>query len=327
MRMTEQTPAETSHLLTHDLKAVIERGEDMRIAYMKEYRGRNFVAMTLSLIIITGGGAAFGWFLFYQGDMPRSLGYMLLALVPPILLYFWAQQPIKAYKEQYKNAFLADLAKAMGSFKFNPNRGISANILPKTGIVPKHGYYAAEDCFMGTHAGAKIILSEARLKKNEKDKRYVFDGLFALVELPKPAFRGHTILTANAKLAQRMTKLSPISLIGSGYEDAVSCFTNDQSNAPRFQNKALLKELSELITVFDNAPISAAFFGGKYIFVTIPQKVDMFEPSAVNVPITTTQTALQCKQEIEQILSIIDIMDVYDAPEPSKTAENTESSE
>lgn len=320
--MNDQTSPESTsdHLLTHDLKSVIERGEQMRITYMKEHRGRSFVATTLSLLIITAGGCAFGWFLLVAGDMLRAIGFMVLALAPPAFLYLWANGPIKDYKEHYKTTFLADLAKAMGDFKFHPTRGISSNILSKTGVVPAHEHYSAEDCFMGAHGGAKIILSEARLKKHEKDKQYNFDGLFALVELPQKSFSGHTILTANAKLAQRLTKLSPVSLIGSGFEDVLSCFTNDESNAARFQNEALLKEMSELVSVFDNAPLSAAFFREKYIFIAIPHKADMFEPSTISVPITTSSTALRCKREIEQILSIIDIMDVYKASEESTSS-------
>lgn len=309
----------TEHLLTHDIQATIERGEQMRLTYMKEHRGRSFIAMTLSLIIISAGGAAFGWFLLYKGDILRSLGYMALALAPPAYLYFWAHMPIKLYKRDYKKTFLTDLAKAMGRFQYHPTRGISANILSKTGVVPPYKDYQAEDCFIGTHNGAKIILCEARLKKDESDKNHVFDGMFALVELKEKSFEGHTIVTANARLADRMTKLQPLPIIGSGYEDKLSCFTNDASNSERFQNKALLKELSELIDVFDDAPLSAAFFREKYIFVAIPHKADMFEASTISVPITTTQTALQCKREIEQILSIIDIMDVYGVSE-TKTA-------
>jgi len=101
--------------------------------------------MTLSLLIITAGGAAFGWFLLVQGDMLRALGFMILALAPPAFLYVWANGPIKEYKHQYKASFLADLAKAMGNFKYYPTRGIASNILSKTGIVPAHGHYSAED--------------------------------------------------------------------------------------------------------------------------------------------------------------------------------------
>ena len=324
--MNDHKPSESAqlspeeHLLTHDLKAVIDRGEDMRVAFMKEHRGRSFVAMTLSLLIITAGGAAFGWFLLVQGDMLRALGFMILALAPPAFLYVWANGPIKEYKHQYKASFLADLAKAMGNFKYYPTRGIASNILSKTGIVPAHGHYSAEDCFMGTHSNAKIILSEARLKRQESDKAYIFDGIFALVELAQPSFEGHTIVTADAALAQRMTKLSPIPLTGTGYEGTLSCFSNNAANAPRFQDKSLLKEVSELVSVFEDAPLSAAFFRKKYIFIAIPHQADMFEPSTINVPITTTNTALRCKQEIEQILSIIDLMDVYQEDEAQETS-------
>ena len=67
--------------------------------------------------------------------------------------------------------------------------------------------------------------------------------------------------------------------------------------------------------LFDDAPLSASFFGGKYLFIAIPYEKDMFEPSSVMMPVTTKEHALTCKKEIEQIISIIDILELYEAKE------------
>jgi len=247
---------------------------------------------------------------------------MLLALAPAITLIIWSRAPLRNYRDYYKTVFLPRLAEALGNFKFHPTRGISSKILSKTGIVPPHSVYVAEDCFMGRYKNAKIILSEARLKTHKKARGTVFDGIFALIELPEAKFSGHTIMTADAKLAQRMTKLSPLSLRGSGFEDVLACFSSKPEQAERFKQENLLKEIRELIEIYDHAALSIAFFRGKYIFLTIPYKKDMFEPSKISVPITTRETAICCQREISQLLSIVDLMDLYDQKDDKEDQED-----
>ena len=85
----------------------------------------------------------------------------------------------------------------------------------------------------------------------------------------------------------------------------------------------LLKELYEASVVFDEAELSAAFFGGKYVFLMIPYKGDMFEASNMHVPVATKQHAMHCKKEIEQILEIIDVFDLYKNPVQDKAVQDS----
>ena len=107
----------------------------------------------------------------------------------------------------------------------------------------------------------------------------------------------------------------------SAFSRHFSILTNDDKNKTNLENDKLLKELSETATLFGDAKLSAVFFNGKYIFMAIPAKEDMFEASDVYVPISTNESAMRCKEEVQKILSIIDIIDVYeDAASKSENA-------
>lgn len=171
------------------------------------------------------------------------------------------------------------------------------------------------------YKGAKITFSEARLTHPKKAKNMVFDGIFVLIEIKNPVFHGHSIITADGDLAKRLSKkLTLLPPSNSAFSRHFSILTNDEKNKANLENDRLLKELSETSTLFGDAKLSAAFFNGKYIFMAVPAKEDMFEASDVYVPISTNESAMRCKQEIEQILSIIDIIDVYEEAKAEKTA-------
>ena len=299
------------------INALVQDAESMRVAFMKRHRARGFVATTISLVSISIGSIGFGWFLLVSGDLVRAVGCMVLAIAIPALSYIWSANILKYYKQQYKQTFLPRLAKALGGFKFFPTRGITRKVILKTGLIPKHDIYEAEDCFMGTYKGVKVMFSEARLKFNKSHAEPAFDGIFVLLESPQDVFDGHTILSADPHKVKawqntRWQKLTPFDL---PHDESIVAkfwgFSDAIEKARDFVDVPLLKEISEACSVFSNAQISVAFFRKKYVFMMIPYSGDMFEPSSINIPIATKQHAAQCKKEIHQILEIIDVFELY----------------
>ena len=313
----EAITLQTDDSFTSDLASIIARAEDLRISNMKTYRGRGFISTTFSIIAISLGGAGFGWALFFEADIFRALTSMAAAGLVPLFLHFWAEQPLKTYAEQYKSVLMPAMAKAMGGLKFHPTRGISAKIAKASGLIPSFDEYKAEDCFMGKHKGVKLILSEARLRKNNQTA-YVFDGIFVMLEIPDLDFEGHTIITNDHRAIRkwrhtRWAKLQDLhapalKAFATEDDDGFYAFSSAPDTARKLITQPLIKEFKEMGELFDKTYISATFFRKKYLFITIPHEKDMFEPSNLYVPITSRQDALRCKREIEQILSIIDVM-------------------
>jgi len=297
------------------IDTLIDDAEQMRLKFMAKHRMRGFISTTLGLIAIFLGTAGFGWFLLMDADLVKAAACVLLALFIPFLLHLWSQKTIGQYVRAYKLTFMPEIAKAMG-LKFNPFRGISAKILPKTGILPHFTQYEAEDCFMGRHKGVKVMFSEATLL-DKKGGKVVFDGVFVLMETKEAHFKGHTILSADKNMVRhyaktRWNKLTHIPVQAEKVEwDRFEAYSDDPAHAQKLISQSLLKELSELSDVFDESPLSVAMFKQKYVFMAIPYAHDMFEPSNVHVPVTTTRHALTCKKEVERLMEIIDVFEVY----------------
>ena len=299
------------------IDALADEAEAMRLAFMKKNRTRGFITMTVGLISLTAGAAGFGWFLLVKFDILRAVGSMVLAIAIPALMHFWSAGALSSYKKSYKREFLPRLADALGGFKYHPARGIRRQIISKTGLIPAHDTYHAEDCFMGRYKGVKVLFSEARLLSKKSHSGPVFDGIFVLLEIPQAVIEGHTILTADKELykkwrSTRWKKLQEVALPSDNPDWEKFLAVSDTPEAASLLiGERLLKELHEASEVFDDAPLSVAMFKSKFIFMMIPYKGDMFEPSNVHIPVATKQHAVQCKKEIEQILEIIDVFDIY----------------
>lgn len=302
---------------TRDLDALIEQAEEMRLKRMKQHRTRSFIAMTLNVISLTLGVGGFGWFLLMQAAPMQALASIAIAFFIPTFMHFWTKIPLEAYARDHKTIFMPKLAKAIAGLDFHASRGVSAKILERLAVIPPHDSYKAEDCFMGTYKGVKVILSEARLYSRHHTEGIVFDGLFVLLENDQEVFEGHTIITANHKMAKasqktRWKKLEKVHISVDNPEwDIFEIYSTKPDSAELFVGEKLIKELAEAAQVFDNAPLTAVLFGRKYVFLMIPYAKDMFEASDIFVPFTTTQHALACKKEIEQLLEIVDVFDLY----------------
>lgn len=314
---------------SHDkeFSATVERlvrdAEGMRLSFMKRHRTRGHIAMTVGLVSLTIGACGFGWFLLMEADILRAIAAMLAAICIPALLYFWHHGILKDYERSYKREFLPRLANALGGFKFHPARGIGRKIIAKTGLLPAHDVYEAEDCFIGRYKGVKVLFSEARLKHKKKYLEPIFDGVFVLLEVPNAVIEGHTILTADEDAyrtwrSTRWQKLQDVNIpVDNEDWDRFHILSDKPEVAKLLIGQRLLKELSEAADIFENAALSAALFKGKFVFLMIPYKGDMFEASSIHIPVATKQHAMQCKREIEQILEIIDVFELYqkaDAP-------------
>lgn len=290
------------------ISKLIEDAEAKRLKKMQQHRDRTFVNTTATLLLICVGSGLFGWFFLVSGDLALALLCLVCTALPPIFINSWAHEPIRKYKQNYKTEFMPEMAKALGGLKFHPKRGISRKVLARTGIVPAHKDYRAEDFFMGRYNGVKMMISEARLTHPKKAAELVFDGIFVFIETPKPIFEGHTILTADQSLAARLSqKLKPVAITGE-YQRLFTALSSKPDQAGNIVKNEILKEFAEMHELFKKSALSAAFFQGKYIFIAIPYDEDMFEASNIFVPVTTSDSAMRCKREIDQIMSIIDIL-------------------
>lgn len=301
------TPGEPPPL-SREITELLDYAEEHRAGYMRRYRTRQNITITVMVICALIAGGLFGWFFLMEAQLLTAIGLMIPCIIPPVLSAIWQNGPLTAYAHYYKNDILPKLARSLGGFKYSPKRGISRKMLDKTAITPHFTHYEAEDCFSGKYNDAKIIFSEARLYQDSKHP--AFDGLFMMIELPKSlSFKGLGILTADETLAQRAgQKLNRVDLSSNNYALNFHALSNDNSNAHILSNPALIKEFHEMVALFDHAPCSISLFGHRYVFIMVPYAVNMFEASDIRYPIANRGSISRCIKEIEQIQSIIDII-------------------
>lgn len=327
-------------LFEAEIDKLIAFSEDLRIDLMRKHRARNSLASFSFFIFILLGSTGFGYFLFFEGRIDIAVMCVMLSIGFPFILHLWSEKPLLEYKTEYKQKFMPKLAKLLGGLRFYPARGIGRQILSKTGVLPKFETYQAEDCFMGVYKGVKVIFSEARLYKGQRQVDPLFDGIFVLLEAPTNFFDAHTILTSDHSMVQRYAakrwqKLQPVTIttIPEGAE-LFKAFSSNPASAQLLLGEKLLKELSEASEIFKKAPVTTVLFRKKFIFMMIPYAHDMFEASSIHIPVKTRQHAKQCRKEINQILEIIDVFDIFKetkilekpepaaAPNPSETPES-----
>lgn len=301
----------------NDLQTLLKSAEDTRLRLMHKKRFRSNMALALGLTSLLVGGCGFGWLFLMQAKLWLGLAVLVASALPYFVFDIWAKIPPKTYAKQYKTDFLPQMANLLGGFRYFPKRGVSGKIIKKAGFLKPFEHYDAEDCFAGTYKGVKIIWSEARLYADQRKKEQNFDGVFVLLEIPEDMIEGHTILTADHKLAEawehsRWQQLTRFEVeVSNPHWARFHMFSNKPEGAKLFVGERFLKELSEAADIFDEAPLSAALFGHKYIFIAIPYAENMFEASHLEAPIPSSRHSMKCKKEIEQILEIIDVYDLY----------------
>lgn len=297
---------------TAEMQGLIASAEEFRLEKMRQHSGRNSLSLILGLSAVMVGSGIFGWYFLVDVHALYAFLGLAAAVLIPIKLNFWAKAPLLQYRREFKSRFMPAIAKALGGLRFHPKRGISAKTLSRTGILPPYDSYEAEDCFIGQYHGVKIIFSEARLHQKQSEDP-IFDGIFVLLELPQETFAGTTVITADHKMAKALSsKLQTVNVkANSASAAAMHVLSNAPEHIEKLKIEPLLKELYEMVVLFDQAALSAVFFKNRYVFMMIPYDVDMFECSNVFLPVTTQSTALQCKKEIDQIMSIIDVLEIY----------------
>jgi hypothetical protein len=93
--------------------------------------------------------------------------------------------------------------------------------------------------------------------------------------------------------------------------DRFVAFADKPDEAMTFLGDKLWKELYELDAKFGDGDLSAVLFRGKYVFMMIPHPENMFVASDLYVPVTSHNSMMKYKEEIEQLLELIDVFDIY----------------
>lgn len=301
--------------LAEESELLAREAETLRLKFMQSHQNRIFVSLTFGLLCVTAGAAWFGWYFIVNGDFTRAV-WGLSGFIPSVFLFFWAQAPLKNYKRAHKEIFMPRMAKILGGFRYSADGAVRSDILKASGILPPYSRSIGEDCFAGKYKDIKIVFSEMRLLNGARPQ---FQGIIALLELPRDILTGRVIITANRTMAAdyagtRWKTLSRVPVkISNPDWNRFDVFALKPEEGITIAGERLLKELSEAADIFKKSPLTASFFNGRFVLLALPSDEDMFEASDMQEPLPCAVNASDRRREVEKILEIIDVFEIYAA--------------
>lgn len=318
----------------HRVKPQLEKMEKLRVQKYESYIWRRKVgAWVGSVLTPIAAWIDYKLLFIWSSTSDDSGAGLTFALLGGI--YAWVTAPKRAYAKAYKKEIMPEIAGLFG-LKFDVDGKIPIREMQPTKIVPQHDRYEAEDYFEGEHKGARIRFSEINLQQRRRSNKRtyyvsVFKGLAILIDLPRPKFFGHTILTADSNAAAEWVKqkslgLQRADLVDPVFEKKYSVFTNDQVEARYLIDPAMIERIVKLQHSHVAEGISVSY-KEKRILILIASKKNHFEPADIAIPSTDAEALSALRQEVSETLSLVDYFEFYKPVEKPKVAEEVKPAE
>lgn len=310
--------AQNDQAFIEQSKPELEKMEVVRRAKLKIFNLRKKIAMPAALIIAPITGYIDYWLLFLSRGDNDGAGLTFLVMGA---LYWWATQPKRQYAKAYKSEFLPKIAQLFGNLTYKVDGQIAMEAMEPSKIVPNHDKYISEDYFSGEYKGIHVQFSEINLKERRRSRRRtryvsIFKGLAVHLHIPHKKFYGHTILDRNKGslgewFRQKTTGLKRARMVDSEFENYFDAYTNDQVEARYLIDPLMIERLNGLYVEYKGEQMAAAFYESGML-ILIASKHNHFEPADIQIPATDTESLLNMKREVGEILAIIDKLALYD---------------
>lgn len=318
----------------HRVKPQLQKMEEVRVEKYESYIWRRKIgswvaAAVTPLTTWVDYHLLFTW-AKSSDDSGAGLTFVVLGAI-----YGWVTAPKRAYAKAYKQEIMPAIAGLFG-LRFDVDGKIPIHEMQATKIVPTHDRYKSEDYFEGSHKGARIRFSEIDLQQRRRSNKRtyyvsVFKGMAILIDLPRPKFFGHTIITADGNSASEWMKekslgLQRADLVDPVFEKKYSVFTNDQVEARYLIDPAMIERIVKLQHSHVAEGISASY-KDKRILVLISSKKNHFEPADITIPATDAEALSALRQEVSETLSLVDYFEFYKPLEQPKDATDAKPAE
>ncbi len=323
--------------------------EGIRLKKLAQYKFRKSIGIPVAALLIPFLGYADYWLLMISARSDGDDGFAGLTFLVLGGIYWWITQPRRKYAKAYKTEILPSIAKLFGNMTYNIKGCLPLDILKSSKIIPSHDKVKSEDHFSGTYKDVNIEFCEMKMTETRgsgKNRRTVttFKGLGILMDMKGKRFYGHTIVDRNrGKLSewfkQKQHKLKRANLVDPRFEDIFDVYTNDQVEARYLVDPFIMERLVDLHDTFTKMHkpthdqkqmdevfmkhlrhlngnyrqkwLTAAFWDSK-VLILIANDYNHFEPADLHIPATDTQSILNMKREVADVLNMVDQMKAYD---------------
>ena len=213
----------------------------------------------------------------------------------------------KEFEKKIKFKIMSVFCKALGDFRWRPQKTVDYGLFVNTGIVSQKWFKPeSDDIFTGRHNGVSIEIAEVKYyKMGSRGPETAFRGVCVILDMNKD-FHGHTLVTSDTALhLSPIDGLSHTTLEDSRFEKIFDVFTNDEVEARYLLTPTFMERLTKIKKTFMAAQISCAFYMNK-LFISINTRKDMFSLGAINKPVDDYRQFLQIYTEITSIIELID---------------------
>lgn len=300
----------------HRVKPQLEKMEKVRVEKYDSYIWRRKVGSWIATAVTPlTAWVDYNLLFTWARSSDDSGAGLTLAVLGGI--YAWVTAPKRAYAKAYKQEIMPAIAALFG-LTFDVDGKIPMQDMQSTKIIPNHDRYKSEDYFEGTHKGAQIKFSEIHLEQRRRSNKRtyyvtVFKGMAIMIDLPKPKFYGHTILTADSALEwfkEKSIGLQRADLVDPEFEKKYSVYTNDQVEARYLIHPAMIERIVQIQHAHVSGRLSASY-KDKRILILIETKKNLFEPADITIPATDAEALSALRQEVSETLSLVDYFEFY----------------
>lgn len=240
-------------------------------------------------------------------------------------LFQWANEPKKDYIKRYKFRLLPLIANTLGKFKYHHSSTLPMSEMQRSGIVPRHHIYQAEDFFEGRYKGVDLCFWEARMLEDisldgsRENYMPVFNGLIVYIHIPRYKFSGHTVILKDRmadrrKLNRYLRKMKRAHMVDPEFEKIFTVFTTDQIEGRYLVNPMVIESIKAIHKKFSSANLSVAFYEDQMVLM-IPSALNHFEPGSIDMRSQNMAVITEIRDQIKKIVSIIDELKLSAASE------------
>lgn len=233
----------------------------------------------------------------------------LTALVVVSLSAYWIDSARRVYQSAYRSFYNQALSEQLGVKRvIFQNKRIPKHLILDSHIVPV-GSYSSDFQVTFDYHGVELTLSYTE-SYSDADEKTHFAGTFALLKFSSSLFSGMTIVTEDRgwfgkRTKEKLTRLKRVDLVDPLFEKDFDAFSDDPVEARMIFNPLFIEKFRALSE--GHHPLSASFYDGHKIFLTVPGTRGFLSPSLWRQSKNNTDLTASY-DEITHILKLIDVI-------------------
>lgn len=289
---------------------LLEGIEANRLAKYASFKKRLLASFPISALILAAGIGLMILTEDSEGDFIK-IAFVLIGVV-----FVWAYNPIREYKQDVKSKFMPVICEFFGSMTYALTGFSTVEGQYRGDIFPTHTRAEFEDFIEGNYKQVQVKMHESKLtQKNGKHTVTVFQGFVLELEFPKE-FKGKTLMlkdggsVGNFFTGKDYKGLELVNLEDPEFENQFQVFSSDQVEARFVLTTAFMErllKLARLRTPYGNTKVQCVF-ENKHLVIAIPCTQNLFEPGSIKRSALQVDDIHTFLEQMRQVFELVDTL-------------------